>query len=334
MIVSLLALTVAFQSAVVPTSNDLAVVAFEPESRTLERGETAVSTIVLRNAASQPVTVWIGYSVRDAAGGWYDVPANETTLGPGAESSHLKEWPVPTDLTVFGPFRVVMAVWSGRPGTDGAVRLLSRDREASFRVRGETGLLSADPDNRWQPFSHQHGRGVMRADQVFARQQGFALRLLGGRCDGAEMRTSDLVHFGEYTARIRTPDAPGSLSAFFLYEEGQGDHADEIDIEIYNDGSRRVLLTSWLDGVIARQTEAILSFDPAQDHHDYTIRWSERELAMLADDTTLVRWTSGIPRDPMRLIASVWWPSWLPCDPPRGDRELDIQRILEVPANR
>jgi beta-glucanase (GH16 family) len=129
---------------------------------------------------------------------------------------------------------------------------------------------------------------------------------------------------------MKVPDAPGSISAFFLYSDVSGGN-DEIDIEIYNDGSRQALLTAWVAGRMERNTTVILPFDPAAGYHDYTIRWSARDLVLLADGARLARWTSGFPRQPMRVMANVWWPTWLSCVPVPAGRELSIERIRLAP---
>jgi xyloglucan:xyloglucosyl transferase len=145
------------------------------------------------------------------------------------------------------------------------------------------------------------------------------------------VRSAERVHYGEYSARMRAPVAPGSLSALFLYQDVRGGN-DEIDLEIHNDGSRRALLTTWLGGKAVREARVELPFDPAAAVHEYTIRWSPAEVAFLADGILLGRFTSGIPTRPMRLMANAWWPTWLPCEAPSTDRELLVESLRLLPA--
>jgi endo-1,3-1,4-beta-glycanase ExoK len=305
---------------------------FRPESGTLAPGAAAVSEIVVRNGGDRARTVWIGYSVQDSAGRWYDVPARALALAPGEESAPQRMgWTAPSDPPAApGAYRVVMAVWSGEPGSEGAERLASVDRQGAFRV-----AASPSPRAPWEPARHALGRGRMQPANVLPTGDGFRLRLPAGRCDGAEIRSANRVRYGEFSARMRTPDAPGSLSAIFLYEDVRGGN-DEIDLEIHNDGSRRALLTAWIDGKAVREAKVVLPFDPAAALHEYTIRWSPAEIAFLADGAPVHRFTSGIPASPMRLMANAWWPSWLECDPPPTDRELLVEslRLPSAPSAR
>ena len=304
------------------------LVEFRPERRPLRPGDTAWSALVLRNEARAPATVWVGYSLQDPAGAWHDVDADRVTLAAGRAAATRMGWRVP-DEAAAGSWRAVMAAWSAPPGSPGALRLASADRRDAFRVRGPDTLLADEPRGPWRAAAHALGRGRLRPEQVLRHgTRGFRLRLAPGACDGAEVRSAARHHFGEFTARLRTPDAPGSLSAFFLFGDVPGGGDDEIDIELFNDGSRRALLTAWVRGKETRQAEVVLPFDPAAGFHDYTIRWTARALELVADGRTLARWTDGYPRQrAMHVMANVWWPRWLECRPLAEPREMVIEEI-------
>lgn len=187
-------------------------------------------------------------------------------------------------------------------------------------------LLSQVAGSPWRAASHRLGRGRMRAEQVFVERGGFRLRLGAGSCDGAEMRTKARHLHGEFSARMKTPHAPGSLSAFFLYADVSAGN-DEIDIEIFNDGSGDALFTTWVDGKRTGELKVALGFDPGATFHEYTIRWLVGELVFLVDGTVRERVRRGYPTAPMRLMANVWWPVWLTCTPPARPAELAIETI-------
>lgn len=211
--------------------------------------------------------------------------------------------------------------------------MASVERRVAFRVRGDPALLVERSDSLWRAASHALGRGRMRPDQILVAGEGFRLRMLAGSCDGAEIRTAVPFSYGEYSVRMRTPFAPGSLSAFFQYGSGAGDRNDEIDIEIFNDGSRRALLTAWTRGTKSRESSVTLPFDPAGDAHDYTIRWTARSLEFWADGRRLARWAGNYPHSPMRLMVSVWWPQWLSCEPTSEDKWLRIDSMRLAPTS-
>lgn len=300
-------------------AQEVEIASFAPERRSLAPGDSAASAVVVRNAGRVARRVWVGYSVQGPGGEWFDVPAREMALAARGQARARLAWPVPPGAG--GEYRVVMAVWSAPPGTAGARRLASADREDAFRVAG--GAVA------WQAARHTLGRGALLPGGVLRRGEGFRLTLPRGTCDGAEVRTSARFQYGEYTARMRTPVAPGSLSAFFLYQDVRGGN-DEIDIEILNDGSRRILLTTWVAGRKAQEATLRLPFDPSAAHHDYTIRRDERSVSFLADGVVLRRWTSGVPGSAMRVVANAWWPTWLSCAPPGADQALDIEWIRLV----
>jgi hypothetical protein len=308
----------------------IAVVRFAPPRGVLRSGDTARSTLVVRGTGPTTRRVWVGYSLQAPDGEWIDVQPREVELPVRRASVSIAlEWVVPSEAR-GGAYRAVMAAWSRAPGTAGAVRLAHADRRAAFHVQLPVGVLVDAPSAEWRPGSHPLGRGRLRPEQVHVAGEGFRLRLLPGRCDGAELRTRARYARGEFTARMRTPRAPGSLSAFFLYADVRGGN-DEVDIEIHNDGSRRMLLTVWLGGRETHRAEVTLPFDPAASFHDYTIRLRERELVLLADGVSLARWTARLPRRPMRVMANVWWPTWLECRPLAEPRELEIERIELAP---
>lgn len=163
---------------------------------------------------------------------------------------------------------------------------------------------------RWSLGSHPLGRGSVLAENATHGGGTAALHLAAGAFDGAELRSAERHRFGAFGARMKTPRAPGTISAFFLYEGGS-DIADEADIEIFNDGSRRVMFTTWVAGKETNNVILPLPFDPADDFHDYRIEWTRREIRFLVDGAMMQSWRRGVPQNPMFVMANTWWPVWL-----------------------
>jgi beta-glucanase (GH16 family) len=167
------------------------------------------------------------------------------------------------------------------------------------------------PDaGRWVPGAHPLGRGAVQAGNVLLGGGAATLSLSVGAWDGAEIRTTEPFRYGTYTARMKTPRAPGTLSAFFLYQGGS-DVADELDIEVFNDGSRRVMFTTWVAGKETNNAIHPLPFDPADGFHEYRIEWSRREVRFRVDGVLMQSWRRGVPQNPMYLMANTWWPVWI-----------------------
>ena len=199
---------------------------------------------------------------------------------------------------------------------DGCVEegsLLGPDVSPSFARGGNGNGDSADgpvveefdlwDPSAWVPGDHPLGRGEFAPENVSHDGSTLGLTLPAGSYDGAEIRSASRVQFRNVEVRLRTPDAPGSISAFFLYELVQLRN-DEIDIEILNDGSRRILFTTWVAGKQTNHVELTLSFDPAAGFHDYRIEWSRRRVRFLVDGMLVQEWTAGVPRDAMYVMSN------------------------------
>ena len=145
--------------------------------------------------------------------------------------------------------------------------------------------------------------------------------------DGAEIRSASRVQFRDIEVRLRTPQAPGSISAFFLYEFVQRRN-DEIDIEILNDGSWEILFTTWVSGKQTNHARRALLFDPAAEFHDYRIEWSRRRVRFLVDGVLMQEWTEGVPRDAMYVMSNAWWPTWMNELTQDEARTHEIDRII------
>ena len=179
---------------------------------------------------------------------------------------------------------------------------------------------------RWEIDTHPLGRGSVRADNVAVGGGRAVLTLPAGCFDGAEIRSAGKAGFGTYSARMMTPRAPGSLSAFFLYQGGS-DVADELDVEIFNDGSRRVMFTTWVAGETTNTATVTLPFDPAAGVHEYGIGWTPDVVSFAVDGAVMQEWREGIPRNPMFVMANAWWPVWMDAAPPESARALVIERM-------
>lgn len=162
----------------------------------------------------------------------------------------------------------------------------------------------------WSADTHPLGRGSVRGANVVLGGGRAALSLSAGAYDGAEILTTTRCGTGGYEARMRTPHAPGSVSAFFLYQ-GVAAGNDEIDVEIFNDGTHRIMFTTWVAGTETNNVILTLPFDPAAALHDYRIEWSARTVRFCVDGVVMQEFRRGIPKNEMFVMANTWWPAWL-----------------------
>ena len=185
-----------------------------------------------------------------------------------------------------------------------------------------------DP-SAWIPGDHPLGRGWLDPANVSHESTTLLLALPAGSYDGAEIRSASRVRFRNVEVRLRSPSAPGSISAFFLYELAPRRN-DEIDIEILNEGTDpgQILFTTWIGGRQTNHIAKTLPFDPATGFHDYRIEWSRDRVRFLVDGELMQEWTTGVPRDAMYVMSNAWWPTWLSGPKPGTPRLHEIDRIV------
>ena len=196
---------------------------------------------------------------------------------------------------------------------------------------GSDGPLVEDFDfwdpSAWIPRHHILGRGLLDQENVSHKGSKLLLTLPAGGYYGAEIRSASRVQFRNVEVRLRTPRAPGSISAFFLYELVQ-QYNGEIDIEVFNDGSRQIWFTTWVKGIEVNNVKRTLSFDPAVRFHNYRIEWSSSRVRFLVDGVLMHEWTGDVPQDAMYVMSNAWWPTWMN-EPTLDDPKLhEIDRII------
>ena len=189
-------------------------------------------------------------------------------------------------------------------------------------VRGATvrePLVPFDTD-RWERGDHPLGRGSVRAANTAPAGRVLSLRLEPRDHEGAEIVSRERFGDGTFRARLRLPEAPGSLTGFFLYEPP--DLASEIDVEVPNSREGRVLFTIYHDGR-ERHHERRLGFDPTAAAHEYGFHRDGERVRFVVDGRILHEFSGPLPRAPMRLHLNTWWPRWL-----EGRRDAPPSHVL------
>ena len=103
------------------------------------------------------------------------------------------------------------------------------------------------------------------------------------------------------------------------------DFHTEIDVEIFNDASRRVLFTTYANGEQTNTVEKRLPFDATADFHEYRIDLYPTKAEFSADGRLMHTFDEGLPGDSMQLMVNTWYPDWLPGEqselraPPSGE---------------
>lgn len=187
--------------------------------------------------------------------------------------------------------------------------------------------LGAWDTSQWSAQSHGLGKGWLDAANVSQGPIGLLLTLPSGGYDGAEIISAQRHQYRNIEARMRTPAAPGSISALFFYE-GVRKRNDEIDIEIFNDGSGTVMFTTWVQGKQSNNVQMTLDFDPAAAYHDYRIEWAADRVAFYVDGILMQTFSTGVPRDAMYIMSNAWWPTWMSGPTLSAPASMGIDRII------
>jgi beta-glucanase (GH16 family) len=125
---------------------------------------------------------------------------------------------------------------------------------------------------------------------------------------------------------MKLPNAPSSITGFFLY--GPPDYTSEIDVEIYNDSSRRMAFYStYAGGAQTHTEEKSLPFDPTDGLHEYRFEYAPGSIRFYADGQLTKEWTYGLPTDSMRLYVNAWYPAWLEGRKANKDRYVLVDSI-------
>jgi beta-glucanase (GH16 family) len=181
------------------------------------------------------------------------------------------------------------------------------------------------PAPGWALSSHSLGRGSLLPTNVIQTNGFMSLRVHGNDRSGAEIMSREAYGAGMFTVKGRCNVPPGALCAFFLYETGVGDRADEIDIEIIP-ANREIWFTIWNQGQRTFYSSKLLAFDPATAFHTYSMQRAAGQVSFSVDGVVMQTFEGDrLPLTVMPLFANAWWPIWL--NPVRDTGQWEIDHI-------
>ncbi len=179
--------------------------------------------------------------------------------------------------------------------------------------------------NRWSKGDHNLGRSYLDPKNVSVSSGNLAIKLPARTLNGGEIMSKDLYGEGSYSARMKLPNAPSSITGFFLYQAP--DYASEIDIEIYNDTSRKVMFSTYSGGSQTHTETMALPFDPTTGFHEYRFDYASGSINFYADGKLMKTWEDGLPSNSMKLYVNAWFPTWLAGKKPTKDKYVLVDRI-------
>lgn len=178
---------------------------------------------------------------------------------------------------------------------------------------------------RWTKGSHNLGRSYLDPNNVSVSNGNLAVKLPANSLNGGEIYSNTLYGYGSYSARMQLPNAPSSITGFFLYQPP--DYNSEIDIEIYNDSSRKIIFSTYAGGRQTHSQTLTLPFDPTDGYHDYRFDYAPGSVKFYADGRLMKKWMTGLPRTSMKLYVNAWYPTWLDGKMPTTDQFVLVDRI-------
>jgi hypothetical protein len=313
------------------------ITSLETSTGAIQTGSPAEASVRIKNTGAEDHTLWIGYSVQDAAGKWHDAPAIPVELAAGEESGTQQLSTEPLETT--GYYNTRVSAWSEKPegektGEDKdddtgseAQRLDDSQETSAFRIfsrREDFDSRELDSD-RWEVTSRDLGRGELAPENVTVEDGQLRLALPANTLNGGEIESKEDYGPGFYAARIKVPDASSSITGFFLYNPP--DLESEIDIEIYNDSSRKVMFTTYAGGKQTHTETMELPFDPTEDFHDYAFFYDRNSVTFYVDGEPMKEFEGGLPSKQMKLHVNAWFPKWLDGEKPDSERYVYVDWI-------
>ena len=174
-------------------------------------------------------------------------------------------------------------------------------------------------------------RGYFTPANVSATNGYFNLTLRANTWEGAEIYTSKLFSYGRLRASFKCPNVSGAISSLFYYQ-GKNANNDEIDVEVYENGSRwRIDFVVWQGGRKTWTGGFYPTFNPSAALHKYSIEYSFNGITFFVDGQNKYQFPNGSPTKPIQMHLNCWWPNWLvttpPSIPPTTSKSMQIDFI-------
>ena len=139
---------------------------------------------------------------------------------------------------------------------------------------------------------HMLGRSYLDPTNVGVDCDNLRIRLPARTPKGGEIYTNDILDYGSYSAaRTKLPNAPSSITGFLLYKVP--DYESEVDIEVFNDSTRRITFTTYAGGRGTQNVTKSLPFDPTTGFQEYRFVYASGSVTFYADGQQ--RCTIGTP---------------------------------------
>lgn len=314
------------RTAEINTDRSFKIKALDKAKGIYQSGDKVITQLTLQNTLNQSQVLWIGYSLKDPLGKYYDIPAKSITLGMEEIERIEMEWEVPVNINLIsGEYDLFLTIWDLEPvhGQTRAKRLAHFESQGEVQIFRNIDNFNKFDNKIWNASKHSIGRGNFLPENVQLINETLRIILPGDCLSSGEIQSKELMKYGRYEVSLKAPDAPSSITGFFLYQAP--DFMQEIDIEIYRGETNKIYFVLYAKGKKTKEIVKELDFDPAKDFHIYTIDYYPEQVSFYVDGEKLASFQDGIPQEKMYLMLNAWYPNWVeePSDAKRSILEID-----------
>lgn len=285
--------------------------------------EEAVAKITLVNKSNLPKTAWLGYSLRSPENKWIDIEPQKVSLLANKSQTVMMKYRLKTNIT--GAYASVFALWDSFPITQASKRLANSELENAFSYFKTQETFEKFNDAIWLKREGMLNQTVLSEANVQIKNNKLCIKLPKNKLEGGELQSKSEVGFGAYEVYMKLPNAPSTITGFFLYK--QPDFYHEIDIEVFNKPQSEVFFTTYENNGIKNSHKLALDFDPTASFHKYRIEFYEHKVRFLIDNKLYYEVTQGFSKEKMYLILNAWYPHWLDSTPAQYDSSLLVEWI-------
>ncbi len=283
------------------------------------------ATVVLHNYEEEDKILWLGYSLLDPMGQYIDITPKKVKLSSKEETEVVVKF-IPEKI-VTGPYTAVFAVWDSFPIDEESIRITDIEIKEAFRVYAQKENFHQLDESFWKKRDATLGRTKLQPENVLTENEKLLIKLPAQTLYGGEIQTREELGFGSYEVKMKVPNAPSSITGFFLYKEP--DYFYEIDIEIFNEAFNEaeayIWFSTYADGKIQNEHKEFFDFDPTKDFHRYRFDYYPGEVSFYINDELVKSWSEGFSTESMRLMLNAWYPSWLDGIKPDEDKYLIVE---------
>jgi hypothetical protein len=310
----------------------------EPETKKIEPIQVSVkqnaekiymngmilTSLFYRNNTSRDIKLYIRIDLLDVAGNV--IMTLDKILEVVSNDSGVKRLETLTSKGMkTGRYKTKVTVWDGDPKeitTELLVQSISVSEIIYFASTDEFDMLD---NSYWELSDKKLNDTTFTPNNIMVQNGALNIKLSKDVLSGGEIYSVDKQGYGIYEIRMKVPNVPSSITGFFMYYPP--DFHSEIDMEVFNDSSGKLLLTTYADGKVSNESVIQLGFDPTQDFHDYRFEYSENQVVFYVDDQLVDSFNSEIPKTGMQLMINCWYPKWLEQKPPSEEKILFIERL-------